>query len=178
MKHLDGAQYIEVIAPPPVVLLSTLFGEVANVAPYGMVMPVSFEPPLMVFGIKEERDTYKNIRDTEEFVAAYPTPEMAEAVEKTAAALPREESEFAHAGLTAVKSRAVRPYSVGECPVNIECKLEWAKEAGDHYVVVGRAVSVTVSDELAAADLSRLALRPLYHLRAPGHQYAELGRAI
>jgi hypothetical protein len=31
MQKLDGSAYIEVIEPPPVVLLSTLYGEVANV---------------------------------------------------------------------------------------------------------------------------------------------------
>jgi flavin reductase (DIM6/NTAB) family NADH-FMN oxidoreductase RutF len=178
MQKLDGSDYIKVIGPPPVVLLSTLYGEVANVAPYGMVMPVSFDPPLMAFGIKEERDTFRNIRDNDEFVVAYPTPELAEAVNKTAEALPRDKSEFAHARLTCRPSATVKPHSVGECPVNIECKLEWMRQAGDHYVVVGRAVAVTVSDELAESGLSRMSLRPLYHLSAPEHEYAELGRAI
>ena len=178
MQKLEGSEYIKVIGPPPVVLLSTLYGEVANVAPYGMVMPVSFDPPLMAFGIKEERDTFKNIQDNGEFVVAYPTPEMAEAVSKTAEALPRDKSEFAHARLTCQPSTVVAPYSVGQCPANIECTLEWTREAGDHYVVVGRAVAVTVSEELAAAGLSRAALRPIYHLSAPGHEYAELGKPI
>ena len=178
MPALPASDYIKVIAPPPVVLISTLFGEVNNLAPYGMVMPVSFDPPLMAFGFRQERDTYRNIMDTKEFVVAYPTPEVAEAVDKTAQALPRDQSEFALAGLTPQPSRAVRSASVAECPVNIECRLEWAKQAGDHHVVVGRAVAVSVSEELSAAGLSRSALQPIYHLSAPGHAYARLGAPI
>jgi len=178
MQELPASRFGEVIAPCPVVLISTLFGDVKNVAPYGMVMPVSLEPPLMAFGIREERDTYKNIMDTGEFVVAYPTPELTEAVDKTARSLPRNQSEFTLARLTPYPSRVVHPYSVMECPVNIECRLEWAKQAGDHHIVVGKVVSVSVSDRLFSANLSRTALNPIYHLSAPGHEYARLGPAI
>lgn len=169
---------MKVIAPPPVVLISTLYGEVKNVAPYGMVMPVSSDPPLMAFGIRRERDTYRNIQEIGEFVVAYPTPELVKAVETTARSLPRDQSEFDAAGLTPAPSRVVRPFMVAECPVNIECQLEWERQAGDHHIVVGRVVAVTVSDEIYAAGPSRASLRPIYHLSAPDHPYAEIGWPI
>ena len=45
--ELKPEQYGRIIPPPPVVLVSTLYGEVRNVASFGMNMPISFRPPLL-----------------------------------------------------------------------------------------------------------------------------------
>jgi len=57
-------EYIKIIPPPPVVLVSTLHGDVKNVAPFGMNMPISFNPPLYAIGVGATKDTYKNILET------------------------------------------------------------------------------------------------------------------
>ena len=102
-------QYMRIIPPPPVVLVSTLYGDVKNVAPYGMNMPISSHPPLYAIGVRDTRDTYKNILETEEFVAAVPGPELVDEINTTARSFPREVSEFEQAGLTPLESEIVNP---------------------------------------------------------------------
>ena len=170
--------YIRIIAPPPVVLVSTLYGDVKNVAPFGMNMPVSHNPPMIALGIVERWDTFQNIKDTGEFVVAYPSPELVEEIDITAKRYDRDVSEFEKAGLTPVPSKVIKPYRVKECQTNLECKLEWYKKAGDHCLVVGRIVAADISDALYEEELSRAITDPVYDAGSREARYARKGNLI
>ncbi len=172
---VEPGKYSKILPPPPVVLVSTLYGDVKNLAPYGMNMPISFEPPLFAFGVRENRDTYKNILDNGEFVVAVPGPEHIRAIDITAEAFPREVSEFEKAGFTPVESEIVMPYRVKECQSNLECRLEWIKRAGDHYIVVGRVVAASIADKFFKKEFTRLFIHPVYHVGSPKAEYAGKG---
>ena len=176
--EVKPADYRKIVPPPPVVLVSTLHGDVKNVAPYGMNTPVSFDPPLYAIGVGPSKDTYKNIIDTEEFVVAIPSPELVEKINIAAESFPREVSEFEKAGLTPVESVAVKPFRIKECQSNFECKLEWAREAGDHYIVVGRVVAAWVDDRIYTEDMSRIMIDPVYHISSKTKEYASKGALV
>ncbi len=163
-------QFLANYPPMPVVLVSTLYKEVKNVAPYAWHMPISIDPPLLGIAMRTTRDTYKNILEQGEFVVAVPGPELLKMMEATAESLPRDSSEFDHAGLTPTPSKMVAPFHVKECPVNIECRFLWEKEAGDHQVVVGRVVHVDV-----VSDGKKHVHDPIYHSMGTGAQYLRLG---
>ena len=173
--EVEPLRYSSLMAATPVVLVSTLHGEVANVAPFGMVMPVSHDPPMLALGIKESRDTFANIQELGEFVVGVPGPDMLDHILVTAKPFPRDISEFEEAGLTKVESRVVKPYRIGECQTNLECRLVWVKEAGDHHVVVGQVVAGGVRDDIYRTG-TRDDLDPLYHLL--DGQYARRGPKI
>jgi len=170
--EIEPQKFMPLMAAPPVVLVSTLYGEVPNLAPFGMIMPISSNPPMLAVGIKDSRDTFANIQEVGEFVVGLPGPEIAGQVNITAKPFPRGTSEFEQAGLTPEKSRAVRPFRIKECQTNLECRLAWAKEAGDHYVVVGEVVAASVQDEVWCTR-TRDDLNPIYHLG--GGLYARRG---
>ena len=176
--ELDPQTFIEAIAPPPVVLVSTLYGQVKNVAPYGMNMPVSYSPPLLALGIAESRDTFHNIVEAEEFVVAYPGPDLIDKIAVTAKPFPRDVSEFDEAGLTPLPSQVVKPYGVKECQLNLECRLAWHKEAGDHYIVVGQVVAARMNDAVYREHVTRALLDPIYHAGSPEGEYARRGPII
>lgn len=92
-----------------------------------------------------------------------PGPELAEKIEITGEPFPRDVSEFERAGLAPLPSRVVKPYRIKECQAHLECKLVWAKEAGDHYIVVGEVVAASVRDEIYQTG-SRVDLDPVYHV--------------
>ncbi len=173
--EIDPKDFLTLIAAPPVVLVSTLHGEVANLAPFGMVMPTSHEPPMLALGIKGERHTFDNIQKTGEFVVAVPGPDLIKQMEITARPIPREVSEFAEAGLTPEKSRAVKPFRVAECQANFECRLVWAKEAGSHNVVVGQVVAASIKDGLRQTG-TREDVSAVYYLGS--NQYARRGARL
>ncbi|MFW3146927.1 MAG: flavin reductase family protein [Thermoplasmatota archaeon] len=171
---LTGSDFLKATPPMPVVLLSTLHGEVKNAAPYAWHMPISMAPPLLGVAIRKTRDTFKNIMDTGEFVVCIPPPSLKDKVILTAKALPRDRSEFELAGLTPIRSRKVAPFGIGECPANLECRLVWSKEAGDHHVVVGEVLHASVSEELGDADGIRWP-EPLLHIGGGRNLYAGIG---
>jgi flavin reductase (DIM6/NTAB) family NADH-FMN oxidoreductase RutF len=144
--ELEATRHL--LPPTPVVLVSTLFNGVKNAAPFGMFMQVSFNPPIIALGIKDTRDTFKNIQATGEFVVAIPGPELVAEIEIAGQAFPPDVSEFDEAGLTAVPSAVVKPFRIKECQAHLECRLVWAKEAGDHFVVTGEVVAASVRDDV------------------------------
>ncbi len=161
--EVSPEQFRRIIPPPPVVLVSTLHGDVRNVAPFGMNMPISSNPPLYAIGVRATRDTFQNIVDAEEFVVGVPGPDLIRQIDLAAKPFPRDVSEFEKAGLTPVKSKIVKSSRIKECQSNLECKLEWIKQAGDHYIVVGRVVAADIVDRFYSKDLSRMALDPVYY---------------
>ncbi|HZX09768.1 MAG TPA: flavin reductase family protein [Acidobacteriota bacterium] len=176
--EVNPKDYISIIAPPPVVLVSTLFGKVKNVAPYGMVMPVSNDPPLLALGIRKTRDTFKNIMDSKEFVVAYPSPELVEQIDQSAQNFPRNISEFEKTGLTPIQSTQVKPFRIKECQVNLECQLEWHKPAGDHHVVVGQVKAADIEGALYRKELRRAMIHPVYDAGHHQFRYAQKGPLI
>jgi flavin reductase (DIM6/NTAB) family NADH-FMN oxidoreductase RutF len=79
--------------------------------------------PMMVVPIKPERYTFGLINAVPEFVVSVPTPALAEAVAYCGRASGRDGDKFRAAGLTPVPSVHVRPPSIAECPINIECRI-------------------------------------------------------
>jgi len=176
--EVNPEEYIKIIPPPPVVLISTLYGNVKDIAPFGMNMPISSHPPLYAIGVKDTRDTYKNILETEEFVVAVPGPDLIREIDTTAESFSREVSEFEKAGLTPVASKVVKPFRVKECQSNFECRLAWIKQAGDHYIIVGRVVAASIDDRIYRKELSRLVIAPVYHVGAEEGEYAGKGQLL
>lgn len=112
--YYSSEEYRKIVPPLPTVLVSTLYGEVKNVAPYGINMPISFNPPLYAIGVGTVKDTYKNILETEEFVVAVPGPDLVKGINIVAKAFPGDVSEFEKAGLTPLESEIVKPCRVKE----------------------------------------------------------------
>jgi flavin reductase (DIM6/NTAB) family NADH-FMN oxidoreductase RutF len=171
--ELEAGRHL--VPPTPVVLVSTLYGGVKNVAPFGMFMPVSSNPPIVALGIRDTRDTFKNIQDSGEFVIGIPGPELVAKIEVAGEAFPRDVSEFEKAGLTAVPSRVVKPYRIKECQAHLECRLVWAKEAGDHFIVAGEVVAASLRDDVHQTG-RRADLEPVFHV--DNRLYARRGALI
>ncbi|MFO8052135.1 MAG: flavin reductase family protein [Thermoplasmatota archaeon] len=175
---IESNEFLKATAPMPVVLVSTLYGEIKNVAPYAWHMPISMDPPMLGLAVRNTRDTYSNIKDTGEFVVGLPGPTLKDQVMIAARSVPRDRSEFDISGLTPMESSVVSPYRIKECSTNIECRLEWIKKAGDHDVVVGKVVKVHVSEEIVASDGSIQFPSPLMHIGGGRDLYARLGDLI
>ena len=176
--EINIEDFRKILPPPPVILISTLYGDIKNIAPFAWNMTVSMNPPLLAVSIRETRDTYKNILETKEFVVAVPNPDLVKEIDITAKSFSRDISEFEKAGLTPINSTIVKPFSVKECQANIECKLEWIKQAGDHHIVVGRVVAANLDDKIQTDVVSRLVIDPVYLVAADNGKYAGKGEII
>jgi len=158
--------FYRLLAPRPIALITTVDkqGRI-NAAPMSFVMPVEMEPPIVALSTGYDGDTYRNIRETGEFVVNPVTEEIKKQVLICGKSFPRGINELEKAGLHWESSEKVKPPRVVECPANFECKLDWTHDGPEYVVVAGRVVAVNVrKGVLKAGRLNAEHVKPLLHL--------------
>jgi len=90
--------------------------------------------PVSVIAIRPATYTFKLLEEVPEYVISVPTPELREAVDICGTASGRDIDKFEVTGLTPIKSEHVKPPSIKECPINIECRI-YHKERPPHMIL-------------------------------------------
>ncbi len=165
----------------PVVIITTNNAKgQTNAAPYAMCMEVCHTPPLIAFGVGETKDTYHNVKRHGEFVVNVPGKEILKNLMITAKRYPPDVNELVEAGLHELPGKKVAVSRVRECKLHFECTVEWIKEAGDHYIVLGKVISASGHKGVITADF-RLKIRelnPVHFLGKGTHVFLEVGTLI
>lgn len=185
------------IVPRPIAWVSTVSRRgINNLAPYSMFTAVCAKPPTIVFcpnyqlpdyddfsalntaAFAVEKDTYRNIARSGEFVINFVDPALAAGMSATAEPVLPEVDEFELAGVTPAPSSLVSPPRVLESPISFECKLHdlitiGLVDGGGH-IVVGTVVNMHfkpgVFDERNHINYDNF--RPLGGL--VGHRFAQI----
>lgn len=166
------------IGPRPIGWISALSakGEL-NLSPYSFFNAVGENPFVVAFSSNGYKDAVAFVDETREFVCNLATYDLREAMNRTAAPLPRGASEAAYAGLTTAPSRLVKPPRVAEAAAALECK--WLRtiqvetldgQAMDQFLVLGQVVGVHVEDRFIVDGMvDTAAMRPI--MRGGYHDY-------
>jgi flavin reductase (DIM6/NTAB) family NADH-FMN oxidoreductase RutF len=167
------------VVPRPIALVSTIsaLGE-PNLAPFSFFTIAAYNPMLLVFfPIRykkdlEFKDTVTNIRETAEFVINVVTEDIAEGANLCSGLYEKGANEFVISGLTAEKSRIVKPFRVRESPIQFECKLHKmltiSEEPGGSDAIFGEVIHMHIADELVSdhkIDVRKL--KPVAKLAGP-----------
>ena len=174
-KHLTGVQMIfnpinlinkeryqlliSTILPRPIAWVSSIdrAGNL-NLAPFSYFTVVCNDPMTLLFcpgiptatGVK--KDTLRNIEEVPEFVINLTNQATAEAMNLTASSLPRGQSEFEWAGVTAAPSETIQVPRVAEAPVAFECKLQRivmvSEKPGGGAAVFGEVQRIHIQDDI------------------------------
>ena len=140
------------IAPRPIGWVTTMGADGAlNLAPYSFFNAFCDRPPIIGFSSSGMKDSLAFVEETREFVWNMPTYDLREAMNQTAAPLPRGASEFLFAGLDMAPSRLVKPPRVKASPAALECALIEVKRLSDrhgtptdNWLVLGEVVGVHI----------------------------------
>lgn len=165
----------------PVVIITTKSGQgQCNAAPFAMCMEVCHQPPLLAFSVGQAKDTCRNVRETGEFVVNVPGKEVLKELMVTAKRYPPEVNELKEAGLQELPGKKVSVSRIKECRLHLECRVEWVKEAGNHFIVVGRVVSATGAREILTEDfrVNMDRLKPIHYLGRGTDTFLEVGSSI
>jgi flavin reductase (DIM6/NTAB) family NADH-FMN oxidoreductase RutF len=144
-KDVPEQNWGRVWALNPLVIVTTSDSEgFVNAAPYGMCMRVCHKPLMIALSVNQKWDTYKNIKQTGEFVVNVPSDNvnMLQKIMITGKHFPPRVNELDKAGLTSLPSRKIKPPRIKECKAHFECKIDWMKEVGGYSLVVGNVVAV------------------------------------
>lgn len=172
------------IIPRPIAFVTTISKDgIVNGAPFSYFNIVSSNPPMISISIQrsggEQKDTSRNIIESQQFVVHIVDVHNVEKINKTAASIPSNQSEIELANLTPVESKKVSVPGVKEAKVRMECSLEHSLELGDSNspgsdLIIGKVVQFHIDQDIykngrinpnGLAAVSRLA----------GNSYAKIG---
>lgn len=176
--ELTLSQWYKVLAPRPVVLISTVNAKgISNAAPFSFVMPCSTEPPLVAFASDPGHHTVKNILKTKDFVVNIPSQKILKKLWICANDFPYGVSEIKKANLTEEKSIKVKSPKIKECLAHFECRLFRQYRTGDHLLIMGRVLWADVKDEFLKRKKYLITqAHPLMHIG--GAEFGLLGRIV
>ncbi len=174
---------IGLIVPRPIAFVSTVDpAGVRNLAPFSYFTACSTNPPVVCFcsavrsGPRPQKDTYRNIEATGEFVVNVVTEEIAEQMNLASAEVPPEVDEFALSGLTPIASDLIRPPRVAESKIQMECRLRQVVHVselpGGGNLVLGDVLRFHIQEEILIDDYKIDPARLLAVGRMGGPTYA------
>jgi flavin reductase (DIM6/NTAB) family NADH-FMN oxidoreductase RutF len=152
LEHKDLYQLLNgIVSPRPIAWVSSVNAEgLVNLAPHSWFTIVSVSPPMIGFTSGTAKDTYRNIKQTKEFVVNVVTEELTEGMNLTAVNFPPGMSEMDEIGFERAPSAHVKPPRVKASPLQLECKLADIQAYGDapSYFTVGEVVAFHVKEEV------------------------------
>ena len=171
--------------PIPAVMVSCgIPGEKPNIITVAWTGTVCSDPAMVYISVRPERYSYDIIKKTGEFVINLTTERLAKITDLCGVKSGRDIDKFREYGLTAVKSKHVSAPSIGESPVNIECRVKQVILLGSHDMFIAEVRGVTVDadymDENGRFDLAKT--RPLVYSHgeyfAQGHFIGKFGFSV
>jgi flavin reductase (DIM6/NTAB) family NADH-FMN oxidoreductase RutF len=174
-----------IVAPRPIGWITSISakGEI-NLAPYSFFNALSTRPPIVGFSSESWKDSVALVEETKEFVCNLATYDLRDAMNKTAASLPRGVNEMEAAGLAAAPSRLVKPPRVAASPCALECRWLQTVRLTDldgktleRYFVIGQVVGIHIDDRfIKEGMLDTAAMRPI--ARCGYQDYAMVGETF
>ncbi|MDN7242437.1 flavin reductase family protein [Planococcus sp. N028] len=170
-----------VIPRPIAFVTSRAANGTLNAAPFSYFNVVSSDPPMISVSVQSRagtpKDTAQNAIEAGEFVVHVVDETNVEQINRTAASLPRDESELDLTDLTLVESEAIAVPGVNEAKVRFECRLEQVVELGGTRLLIGKVVRFHIDESIYEnGRINHDLLKPVSRLA--GTNYAKLGEVF
>lgn len=134
--------------PLPAVMVSCQRpGEKPNIITLAWAGTICSDPAMVSVSIRPERHSYNIIKETKEFVINLTTKDLTFATDYCGVKSGRDIDKFKEMNLTATPSFKVGCPSIGESPVNIECRVKEIIPLGSHDMFIADVVCVGVSED-------------------------------
>lgn len=157
-RYLQGT-----VGPRPIALASTLDADDRpNLSPFSFFNLFSSNPPILIFSPARRvrnntvKHTLLNVQATRQVVINVVNYDMVQQTSLSSTEYKDGVNEFEKAGLTMVPSEKVRPFRVGESPVQFECEVVEVIGLGDQggagNLVVCEVVKMHVSEDVLDAE--------------------------
>lgn len=166
------------VVPRPIGWITTMSkaGEI-NLAPFSFFNGVTDDPPCVMYcpnGTKPDgspKDSLTNVQETGEFVFNLCNWDLREAMNETAAHMPRSVDEMAAAGLQAAPCEKVAPPRVAAAPAAFECRyiqtvdLPAGRGGKGSHIVIGEVIGIHIDDSVIVDGIVDIGLlRPVARL--------------
>lgn len=154
---------LSAVAPRPIAFASTIDVDgKPNLSPFSFFNVFSANPPILVFSPARRvsnnttKHTLENVKQIKECVINVVNYDLVQQASLSSTEYPEGVNEFEKAGLTMVKSDLVKPFRVGESPVQFECKVNkvigLGENGGAGNLVICEVVKVHITEEVLNSD--------------------------
>jgi flavin reductase (DIM6/NTAB) family NADH-FMN oxidoreductase RutF len=156
---------LSAVAPRPIAFASTVDSDGnPNLSPFSFFNVFSANPPILIFSPARRvsnnttKHTLDNAKKTKEVVINVVNYDIVQQMSLSSTEYPENVNEFDKSGLTMVASDLVKPFRVGESPVQFECKvneiIELGQNAGAGNLIVCEVVKLHITEEVLNEDES------------------------
>ncbi|MFV0244134.1 MAG: flavin reductase family protein [Qingshengfaniella sp.] len=145
-----------IVSPRPIGWISTRGADGSeNLAPYSFFNAVAYVPPQVMFsslGTKPDRegtkDSLSNIRETGVFCVNIVEYAMRDAMNASSGPWPKEEDEFAKAGIARTACETIACSRVAEAPASLECRLNQIVQlpGAANFAIFGEVTGIHIRD--------------------------------
>lgn len=149
-----------------------------NIFTASWVGTICTNPPMCYVSIRPERYSYEIIRKTMEFVINLTTEELAYQTDWCGVRSGREYDKFKEMNLTPAKSSVVQAPSIGESPLNIECKVKEILSLGSHDMFIADVVNVRADEQYIDIETGKFHLEKTKLLAYSHGEYFKIGENI
>ncbi len=146
-----------IVTPRPIGWISTRAADGSeNLAPYSFFNAVAYTPPQVMFSSTsakpdrgDTKDSVANIRETGVFCVNVVEYAARDVMNRTSGMWPKEEDEFALAGIARAECSEIACSRVADTPASLECRLTQivALEGASNFAVFGEVVGVHMRDD-------------------------------
>lgn len=151
------------VAPRPIAFASTINAAgKPNLSPFSFFNVFSSNPPILIFSpARRVRDnttkhTLQNVHEVREVVINVVNYDIVQQASLSSTEYPNGVNEFLKSGLTMLPSHLVKPYRVGESPVQFECKvndiISLGEGGGAGNLVICEVVKIHISSSVTTDD--------------------------
>ena len=163
--------------PVPAVMVTCGPREKPNIITLAWVGTICSDPPMLSISMRPSRYSNELVKQEGEFAVNLPPVGLVRDTDYCGSVSGRKVDKFAATGLTPVPAKAIGTVIIGECPVNIECRVTQVLSLGAHDMFLGKVVAVQVDESLLneAGDLD-LARAELFAYS--GARYWSLGQVL
>ena len=165
--------------PLPVALVSCGFKpEDYNIITIAWTGTINTNPPMVSISVREERHSYKIIKDTGEFVINITTEKLVKAADWCGVRSGKKFNKFKETGLTPGKTSKLNTILIEESPVNIECKITQEIKLGSHSMFLAEVVAVDVDEKFLDKNTGKFDLRQTNPVTYVHGSYYNLGENL
>lgn len=132
------------LEPGPVVLVSTVREQRANIMTLSWLTMMDFMPPLLGCVIDRRNDSFASLKAGRECVINIPSAELADKVVAIGNCSGRDVDKFSAFALTPMPAKRVNPPLIAECYAHLECRLIDTRMASRYNLFVLRVVQAWI----------------------------------
>ena len=147
------------VNPVPAVLVTSGDMKNSNIMTVAWTGTICSDPAMTYISVRQNRHSYKIIKDSGEFVINLTTRDLTFATDWCGVKSGKDVDKFKEMHLTKQKANFVKCPLIAESPVSIECKVVEIKELGSHDMFIAEVLGINASeeyiDEKGAFDISK-----------------------